>query len=246
MSERCRHADTVAAYLLAALSEQERHEFEAHLADCTACREDVASLRVVVDALAIAAPQIDPPAQLRGQVMDTVRAEAELLHAAGPGADRPRRTRRRRGWPWGRPFVLAATVLALVLAGLAGFGLRALTSDEGTRTIVRTQVRTVPADVTIPAAPRATAFVVLRGGGVATLRVKGLPSPPKGYVYEVWLVRSGATAPSPTDALFSVDHRGRGRVALPSVRGVTTVLVTAEPDGGSPAPTSNPVISAPL
>jgi hypothetical protein len=63
----------------------------------------------------------------------------------------------------------------------------------------------------------------------------------------VWLLRRGAAAPSPTDALFSVSRRGgSGRVALPSVRGVEAVLVTAEPDGGSSAPTSQPFINASL
>ena len=42
MSERCQHADTVAAYLLGALPDEERRAFEAHLADCAHCREDVA------------------------------------------------------------------------------------------------------------------------------------------------------------------------------------------------------------
>jgi hypothetical protein len=69
---------------------------------------------------------------------------------------------------------------------------------------------------------------------------------PEGKVYEVWLLRRGAAAPSPTDALFSVSTQGSGRVALPSVRGVEAVLVTAEPSGGSQAPTSQPFINAAL
>ena len=36
MSERCQHADTVAAYLLGALPDAERREFEAHLAELRA------------------------------------------------------------------------------------------------------------------------------------------------------------------------------------------------------------------
>jgi hypothetical protein len=43
-----------------------------------------------------------------------------------------------------------------------------------------------------------------------------------------------------------VSHRGSGRATLPSVRGVTTVMVTAEPAGGSSAPTSLPFITASL
>ncbi len=251
MTDRCSHADTVAAYLLGALVEQERLGFERHLSGCPTCRDDVAALQRVVDVLPAAAEAVAPSPALRGRLMATVRAEAELLNAAGPSADKPvkvRRAPRVDGLPaWlGRPFALAGSAAALALVGvLAGFGLHAAT-DSGsgpTRTVV--QVRTVEAKVDRGAAPNGNAFVVLRSG-VATLRVKGLPAPPRGYVYEVWLLKRGAAAPTRTDALFGVDHHGNGRVALPSVRGSEAVLVTAEPDGGSSTPTSQPVITAPL
>jgi hypothetical protein len=54
-------------------------------------------------------------------------------------------------------------------------------------------------------------------------------------------------APKPTDALFNVTSAGRATVGIPGgVRGVRDVLVTSEPAGGSPAPTRNPVVIAPL
>jgi anti-sigma factor RsiW len=244
VSERCQHADTVASYLLGALADGERREFEAHLTTCARCREDVAHLRVVADVLPLAVPPVAPPVQLRDRLMDTVRAEASVLHAAGPAADRPRPARRRRLVPaFSRPLALAGALGALVLGGAVGFGIGNSTSGDHTRTVV--QVRTVRAVVDAAAAPRGTALIVLRDG-VATLRVTGLPAPPRGKVYEVWLLRRGAAAPSPTDALFSVSTRGSGRVALPSVSGVEAVLVTAEPDGGSNAPTSQPFINASL
>lgn len=180
--------------------------------------------------------------------METVRAEAEVLSAAGAAADRPARARARRrrfALPLGRPLAIAGTAVALVLGVALGFGIGAATNDEPTKTQTVVQVRTVQASVTPETAPRGTAVIVVRDG-VATLRVRGLPVPPAGKVYEVWLLRRGAAAPSPTDALFSVSTKGSGRVALPSVRGVEQVLVTAEPAGGSPAPTSQPFISATL
>lgn len=243
MSERCHHADTVAAFLLGALPDAERREFEAHLGNCAQCREDVADLRLVTDALPLAVPPVAPPAELRERLMETVRAEAEVLRAAGPAADRPSAAPRRRfTFPFGRTFAVAAAAAAAV--GIAvGFGVGSATNGGTTRTVV--QVRTVQAAVSGPAAPSGAATIVERGG-VATLQVRGLPLPPPGKVYEVWLVRRGAAAPAPTDALFSVSHGGSGRVALPSVQNVTTVLVTAEPDGGSRAPTSRPFISASL
>ncbi|HEX7291919.1 MAG TPA: zf-HC2 domain-containing protein, partial [Conexibacter sp.] len=96
MSERCQHADTVAAYLLGALADAERRDFERHLAACAHCREDVASLRVVADALPLAVPPVAPPPALRARLMETVRAEADVLSAAGAAADRPAPARRRR------------------------------------------------------------------------------------------------------------------------------------------------------
>jgi len=246
VSERCQHVDTVAAYLLGALSAAEHREFEAHLATCARCREDVAELRLVADALPLAVSPVQPPPQLRDRVMETVRAEADVLSAAGPAADAPRAERRRRfALPLGRPLAIAGAAAALVLGVALGFGIGSATNDEQTKTQTVVQVRTVQARVDAATAPTGTAVIVVRDG-VATLRVRGLPVPPQGKVYEVWLLRRGAAAPSPTDALFSVSTVGSGRVALPSVRGVEAVLVTAEPDGGSQAPTSQPFISASL
>jgi anti-sigma factor RsiW len=246
VSERCQHNETVAAYLLGALADSERRELEAHLATCAHCREDVASLRVVADALPLAVPPVAPPPGLRDRLMETVRAEADVLSAAGAAADRPARARRRRfAMPLSRPFAIAGAALALLLGVALGFGIGAATNETQTKTQTVVQVRTVQATVTPATAPRGTAVIVVRNG-VATLRVRGLPAPPKGKIYEVWLLRRGAAAPSPTDALFSVSTQGSGRVALPSVRGVEQVLVTAEPDGGSQAPTSQPFIAATL
>jgi anti-sigma factor RsiW len=246
VSERCQHADTVAAYLLGALPEAERRAFEAHVATCPHCREDIAELRVVAEALPLAVPPVAPPPALRDRLMQTVRAEADVLSAAGPAADRPRPERRRRfAVSFGRPLALAGAAMALLLGVALGFGIGAATNDDQTKTQTVVQVRTVQARVDAAAAPRGTAVIVVRNG-VATLRVTGLPVPPQGKVYEVWLLRRGAAAPSPTDALFSVSTRGSGRVALPSVHGVEAVLVTAEPEGGSQAPTSQPFISATL
>ncbi|HEU4701323.1 MAG TPA: anti-sigma factor, partial [Conexibacter sp.] len=216
MTGRCQHAETVAAYLLGALSDAERRDFEQHLAGCAPCREDVASLRVVADALPIAVPPVPPPPGLRRRLMETVRAEADVLSAAGAAADRaaPAQRRRRFVLPLGRPFAIAGAAVALLLGVALGFGIGTVANDEPTKTQTVVHVRTVQATVTPQAAPRGTAVIVVRNG-VATLRVRGLPMPPPGKVYEVWLLHRGAAAPSPTDALFSVSTQGSGRVALP-------------------------------
>jgi hypothetical protein len=79
-------------------------------------------------------------------------------------------------------------------------------------------------------------------GSYTELIVSGMPEPPVGEVYEVWLDRANGP-PQPTDALFTVTHAGNGSVDVPgSLRGVRAVTVTSEPLGGSSSPTSAPVL----
>ena len=63
----------------------------------------------------------------------------------------------------------------------------------------------------------------------------GLPAPPEGRVYQVWLKPTGLrTAAADADALFAPASDGTARRACPArCDGVEQVLVTDEPDGGS-------------
>jgi hypothetical protein len=74
------------------------------------------------------------------------------------------------------------------------------------------------------------------------LIVWGMPEPPIGEVYEVWLDHAGGP-PQPTEALFTVTSAGQGTVEVPGpLLGVREVMVTSEPLGGSSAPTSAAVL----
>jgi hypothetical protein len=82
-----------------------------------------------------------------------------------------------------------------------------------------------------------------RIGSRAELHVSRMPEPPAGKVYEVWVNRPGA-APRSTDALFTVTSVGDGTIEVPGgLRGVSSVMVTREPRGGSSTPTSAAVLS---
>jgi hypothetical protein len=81
-----------------------------------------------------------------------------------------------------------------------------------------------------------------RIGSHAELIVSGMPEPPVGEVYEVWLNHASGP-PQPTDALFTVTRAGNGSVDVPGpLQGVRSVTVTSEPLGGSSSPTSPPVL----
>jgi hypothetical protein len=82
--------------------------------------------------------------------------------------------------------------------------------------------------------------------GRGRLIVRDMPPPPAGRIYEVWLKR-GSSAPSPTQALFSVTADGSADVDVPGdLSHVGEVLVTQEPAGGSRVSTHQPLIVARL
>lgn len=232
-----RWANDAGAYVLEALADEERHGFEAHLEACELCREELAELRVAADALPCAVDQFSAPPELRDRIMAVVKAEAELLAAAGPRADRPETARRRSrfGLPSLRPaLALAGVAGLLVLGGVVGLAL-----DEGDRPAPE---RTVVAEVDDNFAAGATARLIMNERD-SRLEVANMPIPRRDRVYQVWLKRPGK-GPEPTSALFVPRGDGRGSVAVPgSLDGVQRVLVTTEPKSGSRRPTTSPVIS---
>jgi len=213
-----------AAYVLGALTSQEAETFRRHLATCAVCRDEVAALQTAADALPLAAPQLSAPPRLRRVVMADVRKQPKI--APGVAARRSR-------WPaLARPAV--AVGCALAVAAVVGALVLASGGSSGAR-LVQASV-----------AARSGSAVVRLVAGHAELVVHGMPQPPAGKIYEVWLKRDGRS-PSPTDALFSVTSAGAGAVAVPGdLHGVSEVLVTPEPLGGSLVPTHAPVIVARL
>jgi anti-sigma-K factor RskA len=230
--------DSTAAYLLGALDDMERTAFEEHLEGCAACREEVAELRPAARALPVSVAPMDPPPELKSRIMAEVEREASLLAAAGPDADRPpARARRGLRLPSLRipKLVPAAVAAALLLVGVGvGIGVSQLGGETP---------HTVQATVTDPAkAPDAAADVEVGEEG-ATLVAHGLPAPPSGRVYQVWLDKGGKT-PEPTNVLFTTSNDGTATADVPSLDGVKRVMVTDEPNGGSRTPTGKLLLTA--
>jgi hypothetical protein len=231
---QCERRADVGAYVLGALDGQELEPFREHLAACAECREELAQLQGAADALALAVPQVEAPGDLRGRLMGVVHGEAELLRAAGYEADRPVYARSR--WRWRVLPALAATG-----ALAAGVLIGALALNTGSS---NQQTRVIQAQVLPPAAGHDATAALRKVGSHVQLQVTGMPAPALGRIYEVWL-KDGSRPPEPTDALFSVTGQGNGTVGVPGdLKGVSKVLVTEEPAGGSLEPTHSPVIVA--
>jgi anti-sigma factor RsiW len=213
----------VAAYALGALDEAEAQTFRAHLQECAVCQDELAAFEQVVNILPGSAPAYRAPRRLRRRVMNAVAEEPRHGRASAP---------RRRALPrpvlaFGGAFALAVAAVVVVLAvGSSG-----------------------------PPSPRVVNAQVV-GSGSASLRVSRdhaelvvhrFQAPPAGQIYEVWLQRGKTGAAIPTKALFSVNDAGDAAVDVPGdLHGVTLVMVTREPAGGTQKPTHPPVISAAL
>jgi anti-sigma-K factor RskA len=230
-----RWQDAAGAFVLGALPEDEADAYVAHLATCDACREEVEELAPAADALPMGVLQMEPPPELKARIMAEVEREAELLAAAGPQADRPP-ARRRRRLSFGLPQL--ATGLAVLAVGVVlGVAGAALLGGGGTQTVT--------AKVE-PAFSRDAKVELQLHDGHATLVASGLPAPPEGRVYELWVKKPGQD-PQPTSALFRPSRDGAATAAVKgSLAAGDQVLMTDEPDGGSQAPTTAPLLSAEL
>jgi anti-sigma-K factor RskA len=215
-----------APYVLGALTEDEHAAFAVHLETCAVCREEVAALQSAATALPAAAPQLSAPPELKRRIMAEVHEDARRARAESSG--RPRVVIAPLRWRAGVvPLALGLAVIALIAVVIAG-------SSGGGARVIRAQVQ----------APGASASVRLSGGR-AEISLAGMPEPSPGRVYQVWVKRAGA--PAPTDALFTVTSKGSATVDVPgNIAGAKAVLVTSEPVGGSRVPTTAPVLVARL
>ena len=218
MTDHDRWADSLGAWLLGALPEDEAVEFRRHLDTCAVCQEDAAALQVAVDALpASVEPRPAPPA-LQDRIMAVVESEA-------PRPEPKRKERRSwfRGVAWRPSLAVGLAALALGFVGAQ---------------VLQSGSETITAQVSGGGSAK---LVVDDGHG--RLEASDLPAPPSGRVYQVWLDKGGK-APEPTNALFST-RDGAASVDVPgSLDGVKRVMVTDEPPGGSDSPSGKLLLTA--
>jgi anti-sigma-K factor RskA len=236
MSDRDRTTDRrecggdVAAFALGALDAPEADAFRQHLETCSVCQEELTAFQQVVNELPLATAPHKAPAAIRRKVMREVQADARAARRS-KGAERGAQLR--GAWWLVRRSAVAQAAAVLVAVGVVAAVIASHGSGPHTRVFTGQVVGTGSAQLRL--APGRTSLVVHH-----------FAQPPAGKIYQVWIVH-GKNAPSPTMALFSVTSAGNAVEEVPgNLKGVSSVLVTPEPMGGSPHPTHTPVISVPL
>jgi hypothetical protein len=234
----CPRIENAAGYVLRALPDSEAESYRHHVTQCDECAAKVAELGFVSHALLSAAPQLSAPPEIFDRVMNVVRAESELLQAAGATADRPVQRQERRGWihlAFARMRPLTAGALAAVLIAL---GLGAGTLLQGGPSCT---TRSVTIDRSAGTNPSGELKIC---DGNAQLAINRMQPPPDGRIYEVWLDDPNDRQGPKKGPLFSVQD-GSASVAVGKVPSGRTVLVTDEPSPkGSQVPTRTPIVKA--
>jgi anti-sigma-K factor RskA len=220
-----RHRDELAAYLLGALEPGEVAELERHLAGCDECRTELEWLRPAVQLLPESVPRVKPPQELRGRLMEQVRAESD-------SAPEPSRKRRWSVGGWSLRPVVGLAALVLVVAAVAAYAIGSGDSGGGNSTTV-----------VAGHSPGVVAEVV-RDGGSGTLHLANLHQLPSDKVLQAWVERDGHVVSAKT--LFVPNQDGTASATIDDMEGVKTVMVTAEPRGGSVQPTGAPIVSVPI
>jgi anti-sigma-K factor RskA len=214
--------ENAAAYVLGALEPAEAEAFREHIAECAACRDEVAAFEAITEAMPASTGRSEVPRDLRRRVMREVRATPKTAPARASSI-RTVRAPTRFPLAWGGALAagVVAVIVAIVLVSSGG--------SSGTQ-VIQASVGNAQLHIT---------------DGRGDLVVHRLPPLPAGRIYEMWVQRGNA-APTPTGTLFSTRANGTANVGVPgSLDGVSRVMVTQEPAGGTPAPTSAPLIVAP-
>ena len=193
-----------------------------------------------------------PPVQLPAQP-GTMPVSAPRVHGhaqepgqAPPvsdelGAARARREERRRA-PGLRNWLVGVAAAAVIALGGVGVGAYVANQNDPLNQVLQAQdVREATVDVS--------------GGGTATIaissskdavvvKMNGVPAPPAGKVYQMWLIPKDGSAPV-SQGLMDAEALSKPAV-VKGIHSAAALGITVEPVGGSASPTLPTVAAAPL
>jgi anti-sigma-K factor RskA len=170
-------------------------------------------------------------------------ATGQAQPAVGDELARARQRREERRRPGGTRRWLAGVAAAAAIA-LGGVGVGSYLADQND-----------PMNQVVRAGDLREASVDVAGGGTATLlisssedaavvKMNGVPAPPEGKVYQMWLIPKDGSAPVSQGLM---DEEALSKPAV--VEGISSAAalgITVEPAGGSQSPTLPTVAAAPL
>ena len=231
-------------YVLGALPEEDRREFEEYFATHPGRQAEIEELSAVAGLLALSPQEQEPSPELRRRIMGAVRAEAVEAEAVHPRAGR-------RSWLAGLREAVGVRDLALAAAAMLVIGLFSWSM------LLQGELRDLQGRVqSLQSQPQGPQMISLGGAGTeqgaraelvtlegdrAVLVVEDMPPVPEGKTYQIWVIEDDVPKPS---GLFEPKQDSVAAVVEQPLDGGDVVAVTVEPEGGSPKPTSDPMLAA--
>lgn len=228
----------VAPYAVGAVPPDEMDVTRAHIMSCEECTAELASIESAVDDLAFAVEPVPLPPGFAERVMAQVAAErpAEVVGI---------RSRRRFSFSLGSALAAAALLLATAVMAAGFVDAR---SDLASNKRLSSALWQAKADFTLVGDGGVYSKVLAASDGGAIFVSRGLGALGEGRDYQLWLMRGTcADVAAPACKKISAGtFEVRDGVAIvrseKSLEGVKRAAVTVEPEGGSPQPTTNPVL----
>jgi len=228
-------------HALGLLDEPERSEAEQHLRrNCPQCTREISRAREINAMMFASVPEVAPSPHLRRRIMASIGAEPS------------------RGWlswaGWAGSIASGVCVVLLVMtletarqeesratAQINQMQARMVQMESAVRMMTEPDTR----QVTFGKGPQGRVLVNPKRG--VLLLASNLPPLPAGKIYELWIIpKSGAPKPSglfQSDANGNAMHMATGPVDMAATG---AFAVSVEPEAGSQAPTTTPIIVAPL
>lgn len=224
------------AYSLDALDDLERVRFESHLESCDTCAEEVASFQAT-SALLGTAEELPVSPALRNAVLD----EIEHVRQVGPVTARVSSMTPRLVSVAAAVLAVAVVALSVVTAGLR----REVDELESYEEIAAIIQSADAVTLTEQIGEARLQVVASPGSGAGAILANGMSEAPNGHAYQLWLLTDDEQAiPA---GLLDVGADGHGEhIMRGDMDGVVAVGITVEPEGGSDAPTTDPIAVLPL
>lgn len=218
--------DLIPAYSIGATDADDTRRIEAALAGCPGLVDALAAYSTLTADLASRAPQLQAPAAIL----------SNLLVATQPAVRVAAPLRRRLGW-----LAAAACVLLLITMNNLYWWTR-IHAVEQRLIAVDAQVLHLPAGGSGEATGATAQAVWLPTAQEGILLASSFPAQTADTVYQAWVRNDGSLASLGT---FQVDAEGTGSLVFAVAQvadGFQSIGITLEPLGGSPGPTSPPVV----
>ena len=254
-------ADDLTLFAMHSLESLESSRISEHLGSCLSCRGELQRIRTDLAAVALTAPEISPPPRLRERLFADIRRDS--IHQLG-GGPKPVEAAHSRWWT----ATYAGVLMLAIAAGLLWTenarlryqlsSLRQALSQEQAQHRQEQASLENASHVLAMLNSRSAVHVRMMAGrarqqpqadaiysreqGRLLLMASNLRSLPAHKTYQLWILPMHGAPMSA--GMFKPDAKGCATMMVPQVPAVEAkgFALTIEPEQGSPAPTSNPVL----